>query len=250
MLAAMPDEHDHDEHDHDDHDHDEHEHEPDEDAARHLARLAGALGALDDDDWRTGIAGMSEGSRAEMASHLNLPKAALHLGETLVPLVRRKALAAHPARQLSVAFSVTERVNGATIKALGARHEDPSHEDMLEVLPGLLGGHSPRLVTLMLASYAASDAPCQAVFAGLLDTDERFAVPPPPDLSELDEAGAAIPRLTTTPTAARDGGEQAAKREQRKAAKEAKRAAEAARRAAREAAEAKRKEARRAAKRP
>ena len=58
----------------------------------------------------------------------------MHLGDALVPLVRRKLRSASPDRQLQATFAVVERVNDATIAALGDRSADPSHDDMIDAM--------------------------------------------------------------------------------------------------------------------
>src|SRR3954453_1787690 len=149
--------HDH-EHDHDnDHDHDhDHDHEDDDEAEQALAeadvaRMTDALAALDDAALRHALGGISEKSRGEVAGQLNLPRATMHLGDALVPLVRRKLRGASPERQLQVVFALVERVNDSTVAALGDRSEDPSRDDMLEVLPPILEQHGAPLVTALLA---------------------------------------------------------------------------------------------------
>jgi hypothetical protein len=209
--------------------------QPDEDGAQRepseaqLRRLTAALANLDDASLRRGFATMREQSRLEVAQQLNLSKATLHLGDALAPLARRKILAANSGRQLAVAFALVEETNERTIAALGDRSEDPSREDMLEVLPAIIEAQGLPLVTLLLASYAASDAQCQAVCDGLLDDDERFALGDPPEIDDDDTAAVGIVTLTRDA----DDPSQVAKRAQRKQAKAAKRAAEAARRDAR-----------------
>ena len=107
----------------------------------------------------------------------------MHLGDALVPLVRRKIATAGPARQLAVGFAISEACNDATIAALGDRHDDPTREDMDMVLPDLVAEQGTAMVALMLASYGASDAQCQPVFAAILAEDERFALPEVADFS-------------------------------------------------------------------
>ena len=116
---------------------------------------------------------------------------------------------------------------------------------MLEILPGVIEHQGLPLVTLMLASYAASDAKCQAVCSDLLDDDERFALP---DAPEIDAEYLAEPTGIETFTRDADDPAQAAKRAARKEAKAAKRAAEASRREAVAAAQAARKSAQHRAK--
>jgi hypothetical protein len=235
-----PDDHDHEGHDHDHdhegHDHD-HDHEVDEEelkqAEADVARMGEALAALDDDALHEGLAGMSEKTRGELAAQLNMPRATMHLGDALAPLVRRKLRSASPDRQLQATFAIVHNVNDDTVAALGDRSDDPSREDLLEVLPAVVEKHGAPLVTAMLAGYAASDAPCRPAMRSLLDDDERFAIGPPVELDELASAAITAPEPV-------DEKALAAKREQRRAAKDAKRAAEARARENRVAAEAKR----------
>jgi len=100
----------------------------------------------------------------------------------------------------------------------------------------VLERHGPTLVTLMLAGYAASDAPCRPVMRELLDSDERFVIGPPIEIDERPSALLAPPRAV-------DKKELEAKRTQRKAAKDAKRAAEIHERDARSTAQARRRDA-------
>ncbi len=225
-------------HDHDpDHDHDHGDDEREQELAeRDVEHMSAALAALDDDSLRRALNGISEKSRAEIAGQLNMPRATMHLGDAWVPLVRRKLRSANPDRQLQVVFALVERVNDQAVAALGDRSDDPSRDDMIEVLPAVIERHGTPLVTAMLAGYAASDAECRPVMRELLETDERFLIGEPVALEELASAAVA-----NTPVV--DEKALAEKREQRRAAKEAKRAAELRDRDARAAAEAARRQA-------
>jgi len=215
-AAAVEDDHDHDH----DHDHEELSEEERALAERDVERMADALAALDDDALQAGLAAMSEKSRGELATQLNMPRATMYLGDALVPLVRRKLRSASPDHQLQATFAIAERVNDATIAALGDRSADPSHDDMTEVLPAVIDKFGTPLVIAMLAGYAASDAPCRPVMRELLENDERFVIGPAIELDELASAAVGAPKEI-------DEKELEAKREQRRAQKEAKREAEA-----------------------
>jgi hypothetical protein len=225
-------EHEHGDHDHA-HSHDQEHGDEQEIAERDVARMGSALAALDDASLRHALGGISEKSRAEIAGQLNLPRATMHLGDALVPLVRRKLRTANPDRQLQVTFALIERVNDQAVAALGDRSDDPSRDDMLEVLPAVIERHGTPLVTVMLAGYAASDAECRPVMRDLLDTDERFAIGEPVAVDDSPSAS-----MNAAPVV--DETALAAKREQRRAAKEAKRVAEQRARDAQATAEAKR----------
>ncbi len=183
---------------------------------------------------------MREQSRIEVAERLQLSKATIRLGDALVPLLRRKVLAATPSRQLSVAFALVEEVNDEAIAALGENSEDPSRADMDAVLPGLIESQGMPTVALMVAAYACSDAQCQGVMGEILDTDARFVLPDPPPPEVIDEVEVVG---VTTITRIGDDPAQAEKREQRKAAKAAKREAELRKQEAATAAQAARREA-------
>jgi hypothetical protein len=150
--------------------------------------------------------------------------------------VRRKLQTAAPDHQLQVLFALAQHVNDQTIEALGPRSEEPTREDLLEVLPDVIEEHGATLVTLMLVGYAASDALCRPVMRELFETDDRFTIGPPVAVEAKPEIGA-LPAPTL------DKAELEAKREQRRAAKEVKRAAELREREARAAAQEKRRQA-------
>ena len=221
-------------HDGHDHDHDGHEHLSEEEeaqAAQDVARMAQALAALDDDVLGQALADMSEKLRVDVAAQLQLPRATMRLGDALIPLVRRKLQTAAPDHQLQVLFALAQHVNDQTIEALGPRAEEPTREDLLEVLPDVIEEHGITMVTLMLVGYAASDALCRPVMRELLATDDRFVVGEPIAVDARPELAAPAPVL--------DKAELKAKREQRRAAKEIKRAAEIREREARAAAQVK-----------
>ena len=213
--------------------------------AADVERLGQAIAALDDDALRHAVATMSDQSRNDLAGTLQLPRATMHLGYALPPLLRRKLRAAPATRQLTAAFALTEAANDETVQALGERHNDPSRDDLIEVLPAVVDEHGSPLVTLMMAAYAASDAQCQPVMAELLATDERFAVG---DAIEDDDVDAiAGPRSSTAETTDEDPAH-AARREERKAAKAARRDAQQRERTAQQNAQQARKAAQRRAK--
>ena len=192
--------------------------------------MAAALMALDDDALRHGLEQMTEKTRSELAAQLQLPRATMHLGDALIPLVRRKLNTVSPDRQLQAAFGLSECANDDTVESLGDRAEDPSLDDLREVLPAVVDEHGTPLVTAMLAAYSASNAPCRPVMRELLETDERFVIGSP---VAVEAPAAAI--AVFKPVVVAD-----AKREQRREAKAAKRAAEAKAREARAAGEASR----------
>jgi hypothetical protein len=211
-----------------------------------LKRLEIALVTLDDESLRRGLSGVTEKQRQDLALQLNLPRATVHLGEGLAPLVRRKLRGIGLDRQHAVSTALTQRVNDTTVEALGDdRSEDPSRADLEEVLPAVVDEYGVNLVRLMLASYAISDAPVREVMRDLLDTDERFALPDElPDDIEIAEDLPSFGLVSRVPSkkGAADP-ERAELLERRKAAKAERRAAAQRERAAKAAAQASRREA-------
>jgi hypothetical protein len=218
-----------------------------------LRRLDVALVILGDEALRRGLAGINEKQRQELATHLNLPRATVHLGDGLAPLVRRKLRGLPVDRQHAIATALTQRANDFTVELLGDRSEEPSRADLDEVLPAVIDEYGVELVRLMIASYAISEAPVRAVMRELLDSDERFVLP---DAVADDEVGGSteLPSfgLVSRATAgvADADPERNELRERRKVAKAERRAAASRERAARAAAQASRREALRASKRP
>jgi hypothetical protein len=213
---------------------------PDE---QQVERLQAAIAALDDTVLRDAVEALPEPSRVELASTLQLPPATMHLGTALAPLLRRKMRSAAPHRRLTAAFALTETVNDDMVHALGARHDDPSRDDVLGVLPDVLDKYGAPIVTVLIAAYGASGAVCQAVMADLLETDERLAIGAPVD------DGEAAPLVPSHANDAESDPERDARREGRKAAKAARRSAQRHERAAQQSAHAARREAQRNAKR-
>ena len=182
--------------------------------------MAQALAALDDDTLRRALADMSEKSRLDVAAQLQLPRATMRLGDALMPLVRRKLQTAGPDHQLQVLFALAQHVNDQTIEALGPRSEDPTRDDLLEVLPAVIEEHGATLVTLMLVGLRRER---RGVPAG----DARAARDRRPLRHRPAGRGRGQARARgRCPRPTLDKAELEAKREQRRAAKEAKRAAE------------------------
>ena len=91
---------------------------------------------LDDESLRRGLAGITEKQRQELATHLNLPRATMHLGDGLAPLVRRKLRGLSIDRQHAVATALTQRANDTTVELLGDSSEDPEPRRPRRRAPG------------------------------------------------------------------------------------------------------------------
>jgi hypothetical protein len=217
-----------------------------------LERLDIALSTLDDESLRRGLSGVTEKQRQDLALQLNLPRATVHLGEGLAPLVRRKLRGLTPDRQHAISTILTQRVNDSAVDALGDASEDPTRADLDAVLPGLIEEYPAELIRLMFASYAISDAPVRDVMRELLETDERFALPDKPeDGPAVAEELPSFGLVATVPTKkAKADPERAELLEKRKLAKAERRAAAQRERKAKATGQASRREKLHAAKRP
>jgi hypothetical protein len=218
-----------------------------------LKRLDVALVTLGDEALRRGLAGLNEKQLQELATHLNLPRATVHLGDGLAPLVRRKLRGLSVDRQHAISTALTQRANDFTVELLGDRSDEPSRADLDEVLPAVIDKYGGDLVTLMIASYAISEAPVRPVMRELLDSDERFALAdtgPDDDVADSPELPSFGLVARGTARVADADPERAELRERRKVAKAERRAAARRERAARATAQASRREALHASKRP
>jgi hypothetical protein len=107
------------------------------------------------------------------------------------------------------------------IEQLGDHADNPSTDQLKEVLPGIVERHGVAVTRIMLASTVAGEAPASAIIRDLLKSDELVALP------KADEVTIA-PLIDTKK---RSDEEQAALKAKRAEAKAAKKEAERARRA-------------------
>ncbi len=112
----------------------------------------------------------------------------------------------------AIAAIVTDAALADCIEQLGDNADNPSSDQLREVLPGIVERHSLGITQIMLASTVAGEAPAAAIIRDLLKHDETLALP---KAEEVEIA----PLLDT---AKRSADEQAELRAQRKAAKKAK----------------------------
>ena len=107
------------------------------------------------------------------------------------------------------------------IERLGDHADNPSTDQLREVLPDLVETHGVGITRVMLAATVVGEAPASAIIRDLLKSDELVALP------KTEEA----PMMPVLDTSKRSADEQDALREKRKAAKQAKKEAARARRA-------------------
>lgn len=121
----------------------------------------------------------------------------------------------------AIAAIVTDAALADCIEQLGEHADNPSSDQLREVMPGIVERHNLGIARIMLASTVAGEAPASAIIRDLLKNDETLALP-------KAEAVELAPLIDTSK---RSHDEQAELRAQRKAAKKAKQEAERARKA-------------------
>ncbi len=112
----------------------------------------------------------------------------------------------------AIAAIVTDAALADCIDKLGDNAENPSSDQLREVLPGIVERHNLGITRIMLASTVAGEAPASAIIRDLLKNDETLALP------KVDDVELA-PLIDTSK---RSADEQSELRAQRKAAKKAK----------------------------
>ena len=90
-----------------------------------LKRLDIALVTLDDESLRRGLAGVTEKQRQELATAAQSPRATVHLGDGLAPLVRRKLRGLSVDRQHAVATASDPAGERLDRRALGDTQRRP-----------------------------------------------------------------------------------------------------------------------------
>lgn len=121
----------------------------------------------------------------------------------------------------AIAAIITDACLADCIKELGDHADNPSTDQLREVLPGLVERHGVAVVRIMLASTVAGEAPASAIIRDLLKSDELVALPKAEEIT--------IAPLIDTQK--RSDDEQAALKAKRAEAKAAKKEAERARKA-------------------
>jgi hypothetical protein len=112
----------------------------------------------------------------------------------------------------AIAAIVTDAALADCIEQLGDNADNPSSDQLREIMPGIVERHNVGIGRIMLASTVAGEAPASAIIRDLLKNDELLALPKAEDV-EL------APLLDTSK---RSAEEQDELRAQRKAAKKAK----------------------------
>ncbi len=150
-------------------------------AGKHeLDFVNGALAQLTDEEIDSLVRALGDGEHLTgLAQALNVKKPAIAAHPDPAAIVRSRIRSGPPGRKVVAAMELAGPCADDCIAALGPRSDDPTTDDMVEVLPDLVARWGAHAVTLMLAGYVGMDAPCAAVFADLLEHDERFLIGAP-----------------------------------------------------------------------
>lgn len=187
----------------------------------HVKNRMQALGLLDrsfkaatDDEITTGIEALDDDHREGLESFVE--------GELSPDSVRTAVKAGRIDGSMeAIAAIISDAALADCIERLGDNAENPSTDQLKEVLPDVVSTHGLAMTRIMLAATVAGEAPASAIIRDLLKNDEDLALP------KADEPNLA-PLLDTSK---RSADEQAEVRAQRKAAKAAKKEADRARKA-------------------
>ena len=90
----------------------------------------------------------------------------------------------------SIAVVLADATLADCIEQLGDHSENPTSDQLREVLPGIVERHGVAATRLMLTSTVAGEAPASAVIRDLLKHDDLVKLPPAPErpLSPLVQA--------------------------------------------------------------
>ncbi len=112
----------------------------------------------------------------------------------------------------AIAAIVSDACLADCIKELGDHADNPTTDQLTDVLPGLVDRHSAAVTRLMLAATVAGEAPASAIIRDLLKSDELVALP------KAEEVTIA-PLIDTAKRSPEDQAAIKAKRAEAKAAK-------------------------------
>lgn len=141
-----------------------------------LSLLDRALRTFTDDELTAAIAALDEDHRSAVIQLAEVPAEATDAA--VVAYVRSAAQRGRINGVLEqLALVLSDVCLAECIRELGDVSENPSEEQLREVLPGLVELHGLALVRCMMASAIAGEATATPVLIRLLKTDEVYALP-------------------------------------------------------------------------
>ncbi len=141
-----------------------------------LSLLDRALRAFDDDELSGAIATLDDDHRSAVLQLVEAP-----VDSTEAAIVAYVRTAGQRGRMNGVleqlGLVLTDVCLAECITELGDASDNPTEEELSEVLPGLVERHGLALVRLMMASAIAGEAQATPILTRLLKADEVYALP-------------------------------------------------------------------------
>ena len=179
-----------------------------------LGLLDRSIKAATDDEITSGIEALDDDHREGLESFVD--------GDLDVDSLRAAVKAGRIDGSMeAIAAVLTDAALADCIEQLGDNADNPSTDQLKEVLPGIIKDHGLAMTRIMLAATIAGEAPASAIIRDLLKNDDELALP------KIEEVQLAPVLDTST----RSADAQAEVRAQRKAVKAAKKEEDRARKA-------------------
>lgn len=181
-------------------------------AVNHVKNRMQALGLLDraikaasDDELDSAIEALDEDHREGLAGVVD--------GELNANAVREAVKTGRiDGGMEAIAAILSDACLAECIEELGDHAENPSTDELREVLPGIIENHGLAVTRIMLAGTVAGEAPASAIIRDLLKHDDELALPKAEDPTFA-------PILDTSKRSADEQAEMRAKRAEAKQAK-------------------------------
>ncbi|CAN5474242.1 hypothetical protein BH23ACT3_BH23ACT3_08280 [soil metagenome] len=129
-----------------------------------------ALAATSDDELETLVAGLSDDHREAVERLVD--------GTSPAEIRSGAAKGRLNGTMESLVMVLTDACLADCIEQLGDHADNPSTDQLTDVLPGLAERHGVPVTRLMLASTVAGEAPASAIIRDLLKNDELVKLPP------------------------------------------------------------------------
>jgi hypothetical protein len=138
-----------------------------------LGLLDRSIGATSDDELTAAIAALDDEHREALEQVLGGTPDAAAIRESIVK-------GRLDGTMESVALVITDACLADCIKELGDHADNPSSDQLREVLPGMVERHGVPITRMMLASTVVGEAPASAIIRDLLKHDDVVKLPPAP----------------------------------------------------------------------
>ncbi len=172
-----------------------------------LGLLDRSFGAASDADLEAAVAALEDDHRDALQQLVD--------GEPTAESIRTAIVSGRLNGTLeSVALVITDACLADCIEQLGDHAENPTSDQLREVLPGIVERHGVDVTRIMLASTVVGEAPASAIIRDLLKHDDVIKLPPA-------EPRPLTPIVDTAPADDAERAELKARRKEAKALKQA-----------------------------